>query len=566
MIHQETFAAGRCLTRFRLHTCASQTLADPPWCGLRGYERLRRVWRGLGFLWLLSGVSLLCGAQPDEVEPTDDSAAAECVPIETVEVSGARLLSAPMVHGITSPYEQRCLGVGELDDLLEALTLWYVERGYVASRAYLPEQDLGDETLSIVVVEGELEAIVMNDEPGKHDWLIGAAFPGLIGRPVNLRELEQGLEQLNRLRSNAATMELQAGQELGGTVVAISNETGRRWHGSLTVDNLGGPSSGQQQVRLGLGHDDLLGLADGWDASYQRSTDGPVWLFDANGVRSDTWTAGVSVPLGWWAMSGQWLRSRYWTPIPGELGQIDMSGSTTKLALTVSRVVQRDGTSKTTVSGTAAWEDNETKVMGHRVEVSSGSVALGEVELAHQRQVGGGTGTASVGVKSGPIAWDTAADRFAVLSGAVGWTASVAVGHAALFVSGKLWGQWSEGAVRTSQQQSLGGPGSVRGVQEPVTAGNRAAFLRTDLGLALPTADEVSVELTGGLDAGGVLTQAERGIVGGGAIGGTVGIRLGVEWLAIELSYGELLLVSQGLLDDGGHPGGRITAQASARF
>ena len=504
-----------------------------------------------------------CAAQTAAPDP-EPTAAGECVEIETIVVSGVRLLTVDTVRRITSGYEGRCLSLEDLDGVLEELTVRYVDAGYVTTRAYLPEQELSGGELLILVVEGELEGIVMNGAAGEYGGQIVTAFPGLIGRVLNLRDIEQGLEQLNRLRSNRAAIELRAGQELGGTVLEVSTEAGRRWHGSVALDNLGGESTGRQQMRLSVGYDDLLGLNDGWTASYQRSTAQPVWNFADEGARSDTWTGGVSVPIGYWTVEVDGVRNRSWTPVSGQLGVIETSGASTTVAVEVSRVVQRDAESKTRVLGAVRWKENETFVLGSLVEVSSGAAASGELTVAHERQVGGGQGSASVGVKHGPLALRTEwQDRYVVLTGAVSYGRAVALGLVSARYSGTVTWQWSDDELSGAQQQALGGPGSVRGVRAAVGAGNRAVVMRNDVVLQLPGG---LLELSGGLDAGGVLTQAEQGIVGGGAIGGTIGVRVGVQWLEMEVSYSELLVVSEGLLDGGEYPAGAITARVSVSF
>ena len=151
---------------------------------------------------------------PTEAAPPDEA----CLPIQTIAVTGVTLLTKA-VRATARDYEGRCLGLSALNDLLEQLTFLYLAQGYITSRAFLPEQDLADGTLEIVVVEGRLADIVMDAAPGAHQGQIHTAFPGQIGAPVNLRDIEQGLDQLNRLRANNATVELEAGAEPGASVL-----------------------------------------------------------------------------------------------------------------------------------------------------------------------------------------------------------------------------------------------------------------------------------------------------------------------------------------------------------
>jgi len=74
-------------------------------------------------------------------------------------------------------FEGQCLGLAEINNVLEVLVYLYVERGYIASRVYLPAQDLSDGSLDVVVIEGSLEDIVLKHfraKSGHRFWLENA--------------------------------------------------------------------------------------------------------------------------------------------------------------------------------------------------------------------------------------------------------------------------------------------------------------------------------------------------------------------------------------------------------
>lgn len=79
------------------------------------------------------------------------------------------------------------------------MPLAYGDAGYTAACAYLPEQDIGDGELTIEVVEGKLSAIVMRINGAAARSEARQAFPGMIGGPLYMRDVQQGLDQLNRL-------------------------------------------------------------------------------------------------------------------------------------------------------------------------------------------------------------------------------------------------------------------------------------------------------------------------------------------------------------------------------
>lgn len=65
-----------------------------------------------------------------------------------------------------------------------------------------------------MIVEGFIESIEITDQG--LPLSLGNAFPGTLGRPLHLPDLEQGLDQLNRLRAYDLEMALLPGELQGG--------------------------------------------------------------------------------------------------------------------------------------------------------------------------------------------------------------------------------------------------------------------------------------------------------------------------------------------------------------
>ena len=322
---------------------------------------------------------------PTEAAPPDEA----CLTIQTISVSGVTLLLTEAVRATARAYEGRCLGLSGLNDLLEQLTFLYLEKGYITSRAFLPEQDLADGALEIVVLEGRLEAIVMDAAPGAHQGQIQTAFPGRIGAPVNLRDIEQGLDQLNRLRANNATVELEAGGQPGASVLSVSRQQGKRLYASLGFDNLGSALIGEYQTRLDLGGEDLLRLNDQWQFSYQRSMARHPLYFHAIPA-SNTYSGRFSIPYGYWTFALDALSSDYEARLAGPVGLIDLSGLSQSVNISLSRVLHRNSISKTLLFGTLKWKRTENFILGNQVDASSRDLAIAGLELIHARQLWGG--------------------------------------------------------------------------------------------------------------------------------------------------------------------------------
>lgn len=494
--------------------------------------------------------------QPPVAEARDGGAA--CVAIERISIEGISLLSPALVSALTEQYYGQCLGLAELNDILKQVTFLYVERGFITSRAYLPEQDLSHGNLQIVVVEGNLRGIIMDGEPAAHQSQILTAFPGLVGKPVNLRDTEQGLDQINRLKSRSATTEMSPGEDVGDTLLMVTTQRAKPWNITIGSNNLGGQSTGEYQSKVDITLDDLIGLNEQWSLGYQRSMGKhPLWL-SQDRPNSDTYSGGVSVPFGYWTfdLNGSW--NEYLSEIIGNAARIETSGRSRTIDFDASRVVFRDQVSKTTASAGLSWKSTESYILGSLVEVSSRNLSVANLGLSHSRQVMGGqlsvSGTYSRGLPIlGAFNDDDAAPgspkgQFNKFSTSLTFVKPFELGQLTAVYNGSMSGQWSPDLLFGSEQMSLGGLSSVRGVRESLLAGNNALTARNELSLQfpeLPNADLANLlgrfEPYAALDVGQVFEQAEHGITGGMLAGYAVGLRNSQGALNFDFSYSDLI-------------------------
>ena len=131
-----------------------------------------------------------------------------CITVKRLDLVGADRFPRSERRAIERETVGRCLGLSDINDLLKMITESYIRRGLVTTRAYIPQQNSAGGVLQIVVIEGTVESLSV--EP-KGSANAGNAFPPMIGRVFNLRRAEQGIDQLNRLGSNNAKIDIRPG-------------------------------------------------------------------------------------------------------------------------------------------------------------------------------------------------------------------------------------------------------------------------------------------------------------------------------------------------------------------
>lgn len=233
--------------------------------------------------------------QPPQPGPTDGAA---CVEARQIAVTGVTKFSEAEIARLAEPYAGRCLTLGEVNDLLRDITNRYIEAGYATTRAYVPQQDLRGGTLTIVVVEGVIQGLRLNDGTGAAQRQLATAFPGLDGEVLDLRDIEQGLDQMNRLKSNNARLKLEPGDRLGTSRVVIENDPAKFWRLGAALDNSGQKATGEQLRTVSAEADNLLDLNDFLSVSWSKDLHG-----DSSRLGSEAVSGFLSVPYGYWVLS-----------------------------------------------------------------------------------------------------------------------------------------------------------------------------------------------------------------------------------------------------------------------
>ncbi|MFR0688904.1 ShlB/FhaC/HecB family hemolysin secretion/activation protein [Enterobacterales bacterium AE_CKDN230030158-1A_HGKHYDSX7] len=287
-----------------LFSCATSFAAPPANPGDSNLQRERQEQLLREQQRRLEELQQLPGQAPAE-SPQTSVPDQRCFTIRTINLEGADHLDESSREKLIAPYRGQCLGVSQLNALLKAITDHYLARGFVTSRAYLPQQDLSSGELKIIVVEGRFEGFDQSELASERE--LAMAFPGATGEVLNLRDLEQLVDQINRLPSRQAQMELVPGQEVGGSRVQLKGERSKPWRVSASRDNNGDASSGEQQASVGLDWDSPLGLADQFGLRYGEDVVSDHWK------HSDNQSLWYSVPYGWWTFNYSYSRNYYRT-------------------------------------------------------------------------------------------------------------------------------------------------------------------------------------------------------------------------------------------------------------
>lgn len=540
----------------------SKRALDPLWLGRKAQGTVLSYRNDLRIL-LVAGIVALA--------PLPSRAQTFCVDVKTVALDGITLLDIATQSALVTPFEGRCLGLPEINEVLQAVTLAYVDRGYVTARAYLPEQDLSTGRLEVKVIEGTLARVEINDQVQTR-WQ-ARVFPGQIGKPVQLRDVEQGLDVIRSMPGYRAEMEITAGEAEGASVLEVTAEADRPWQLQIATNNHGLDSSepgqaaatGQFITSLNASWSHALGLNETWILGLGKSIANTPFDLTYDGPGTRNADLGLRLPFGRWRFDAAASWSDYATSTPGVLNPIAVTGQTTTFSLGAERLLHRDRDSKTWAGVRLERRDAENEIAGVRIEASSRVVTALRLQGRHTRVALGGQLTVQAGIEQGLNlfgAEDDAAQpvgtpeaQYTLVDAAVSYVRPFETNAGQVIWDSSLAVQYSGDRLYGTEQFSLGGISTIRGTKIQLLAGSSGTLWRNELQWVAPVKLPRifgALQVYGGLDLGWVAGQSSLGVVGGHASGAVLGLRTLGGPLSLDVSYAEVVSTPSGSAPDDG--------------
>ncbi len=283
--------------------------------------------------------------------------------VTEILLKGCTRLSQGVQKDILMNYIGRPLNINDINQLISELTRKYYSLGYITVHIFLPKQNLKTGILEIQVEEGVLDHFI-------GVWLssetqMWAAFPELKGKPVNVRDLEQGLEQLNRLPSNHVIMTLLPSDAIpGGTVVVIKNNPWKKTSGTVRFDNFQDNTLSIYPTSLDVIADNILSFNDQWDLTYsQRSKDQNQF--------QNSYRLLTTVGFGFFTPKISYSYFNYTTLIDGTSRSFISSGTNKAFQVGLDYVMHRDAVSKTVIQVDYASKDSDNYIEESLIGVNS---------------------------------------------------------------------------------------------------------------------------------------------------------------------------------------------------
>lgn len=480
----------------------------------------------------------LTQAHQVELQKTESApASGPCFEINQISLQQASLITPDTQKRLVAPYINQCLSLDRINQLVRAISEWYVQRGYITSRAFLTEQNLSHGTLNITVLEGKLEAIHLQGASARQ---LNMAFPTRAGRILNLRDIEQGMEQINRLRTTPVQIEIIPSTQPGYSIVNLTSTPEFPLTLGLNMDNSGQRSTGIGQLSASLVGNDLLGVADRWFVSGGRSSAFSDWR-DAQNFQ-----AGVSVPYGYGLLDYSYSWSNYHSRFNANSFDWYSNGDNISNRLSGSWVLFRNGQIKTGLQVGLNHYVSHNWLNETLLQSSSRKLTSLQIGFNHTQKIAGGVATLNPMLSRGMPWFDAESDKGKSHDFPKAefrkWSVSSSYQRP---VTQKMWwlssfyAQWSPDRLYGSERLTIGGENSVRGYKEQYLSGDVGGYLRNELNYSLftlPAIGEVSTTLA--LDGGWLQSDKQDRYAAGTLWGSSLGLGTRNAHVSTQLSLG----------------------------
>lgn len=223
---------------------------------------------------------------PPSSNPLNDSLDAPPVPesvldipgtivVEKFKFAGNTVFSQAELQNAIASFVDKPISFAQLVEAANTITKLYVDKGYITSGAYVPEQNIQSGDVKIQIVEGTLAEIEVNVVQGRlNENYIRDRITNKTSTPLNIDQLQESLQllQLNPL-IQSLDAELSTGIAPGTNSLAVSVTGSDTFSLQTRLNNNRNPSIGTFERGIKLAEANLWGIGDEIYFAY-NNTDG----------------------------------------------------------------------------------------------------------------------------------------------------------------------------------------------------------------------------------------------------------------------------------------------------
>lgn len=454
---------------------------------------------------------------PNHLSPEAHRHGASLLPLDTFRFA----------RDFLEQYTGRCIGREGINLIVKGVAEKILERGYSTTRIGIPEQDLSGGTLKLTLIPGMIHELRFADTSTAGIWK--NAFPTSAGKLLNLRDLEQGLEQMKRVASQEVDMQIVPAGNMGESDIIIVVKRSKPWKIIATLDDTGAKGTGKNQAGLQFGWDNPLGANDMLNIGINTDADRNNRMRGTQGNN-----LAYSIPFGYWTTSLSASESSYHQRIEGAASSFVSSGKSQNLEVKINYLFHRDQFGKSSLQFRIAKRWSHSYIDDTEVAVQKRNTTLAEIALIHKHNIGQAQLDTTLAYRWGAPWFGAQTDsnnlpatspryRYGLETLDTTLTAPFKIKEHPFNYSATLRAQNTNTALYASEWFSIGNRWTVRGFDgESALGAEKGFFLRSEISMPVP---DTSQSAYLGVDIGKVFGNNVPNLIGDKLAGMTIGMR-----------------------------------------
>lgn len=418
----------------------------------------------------------------------------QCFKIKSIELINANSLSKKQKKRLISPFITKCVNTKTLNEITSSIQNYYNEQGYITARALVPQQNIENGELKIQLYEGKIEKITIGNNNLKDKIQKITAFGFLDGKTLNIKDVDQGIYQINRLSSNNATMKIEPGENEGEAEIYIHNETSFPAQASISHNNLGNDFTGIYQTNFSSSVDNLFFLNDSINLNY---------LTNINDEKKEknisAFSSSLSIPFGHNTFSYDFSRSEFRGSNQGLNQILSITGFSQRNNATIDRVLHIDGNLRISGNISLTTKSSASYLNKTKIETSERKLTSTNFGLTISNYFKNGTNLylkpsyfrglkilgANQDEKNSEREIPKSQFEYYKLYGSVSKRFTLTKYEIPFLISSEIDSQYSKDTLFGTEQFSVGGYYSVRGFRENFINGDSGYYARNKINFNL---------------------------------------------------------------------------------
>lgn len=436
-------------------------------------------------------------------------------------------------------YANEKIGIQGINLLLKQINEEILARGYITTRVYVKEQDLSGGMLVINIEAGIIGRIYFADKNTWGTWK--NAFPMRSGDLLNVHDLDQGLEQMQRVPSQNVDIKIVPAQKPGQSDIELIVKRTKPWKTIFSADDSGLKSTGKLQMTTALELDNLFSVNDIFNVSFNEDgeRDG-----QSKGTRANS--IYYAVPFGRQTLSFSAYTYDYHQMVKTAVNPFLSSGKIDTYDLGFTSLLDRDQRQKTNLELHILRKRRHSYINGTEINVQRQNTTAVQIGITHKKYIGKSTLDAALFYQRG-VGWLGAqpgatddilgepTTRYSMYLLDMNWNAPLKIGHTMWQYNLVARAQYTKSLLYGSDFFSIGGRYSVRGFDgEQTLSAENGLVLRNELRLPIYK----NQQLYAALDYGRVSGPSSDYLLGKELAGTALGIRGAIKNVQYDIFLG----------------------------